>query len=96
LAQKRDITREILQTAAQEILGKPLSLTAQEVREALNPEHFVRIRSIWGGPAPEETRRAWAVENRQAGSDEAWFDAWQAKLNGYRERLRSEAAAFGA
>jgi argininosuccinate lyase len=96
LAQKCDITHEIMQTAAQEILGKPLSLTAQEVREALNPEHFVRIRNIWGGPAPEETRRAWAVENRQAGSDEAWFDAWQAKLNGYRERLRSEAAALGA
>ena len=32
-----------------------LSLSINEIEQALDPEHFIRIRTIIGGPAPERT-----------------------------------------
>jgi argininosuccinate lyase len=62
LEAKSEITHEILQTAAREVIGRELSLSAEETRQSMSAENFVNIRKIYGGTAPEETRRALAVE----------------------------------
>jgi argininosuccinate lyase len=39
----------------------------------MSAKNFVNIRKIYGGPSPEETRRALAVEREFEASDEHWF-----------------------
>ncbi len=67
------ITHEILQHAAREITGHDLSLSAEETSAAMSAENFVKIRTIYGGTAPEETRRALAVEKTEEQQDEKWL-----------------------
>ena len=75
LAVSSEITHEILQAAANDILGNNLSLSAEETEQALSAENFVNIRKIYGGTAPEETRRALSVEREYEKTDEQWFSA---------------------
>jgi len=70
---RSEITHEILQSAAREILGKELSLSAEETIQAMSAENFVNIRKIYGGTAPEETRRAISVEREIETADNVWF-----------------------
>lgn len=70
---KSEITHEILQSAAREILGKELSLSAEETTQAMSAENFVNIRKIYGGTAPEETRRALSIEREIETADDEWF-----------------------
>lgn len=87
------ITYDLLQAAAQEATGGRLGLTPDDVRDALDPEHFVRIRSVLGGPAPEETRRALAAERAREADDEAWHAAKSDAMRLYSDRLRALADA---
>ncbi len=73
LAQNREITHEILQNVSKEVLGREISMTETELAETLSPENFVAIRTIYGGTAPEETRRALGVEREYESADEQWF-----------------------
>jgi argininosuccinate lyase len=52
------ISPELLDRAAEGVIGETLDLSADEVSRALDPVHFVEIRALPGGPAPEETNRA--------------------------------------
>ena len=47
----------ILQAAAQEVVGKKLSMSEKQLREALDPVHFVNVTKCRGGVAPEEVAR---------------------------------------
>ncbi len=76
---KSDITYEMLQRAANDAIGYELSMTAEDLERAVSPENFVNIRTIYGGTAPSETRRALAVERVAEVADDAWF---QARSNG--------------
>jgi argininosuccinate lyase len=73
LAKNGEITHEILQTAAKEVLGHEILISEAELVETLSPENFVAIRIIYGGTAPEETRRALGVERKYESADEKWF-----------------------
>ncbi len=68
-----DITYEMLQTAANEAVGRDLKLSAEELELAVSPENFVNVRTIYGGTAPNETKRALAVEREAEDVDENWF-----------------------
>ena len=73
LGQGSDVTYEILQNAAKEVLEKKLSITETELKEILSPENFVSIRTIYGGTAPSETKRALSVERGHETIDDEWF-----------------------
>src|SRR5215469_376311 len=72
--------------AALLVVRPSLRLSRQDILEALDPAHFIRIRKVVGGPAPERTReslvRAW--ESQQG------FEAWLAQK---RQRLRPVSSA---
>jgi len=70
-----EITHHALQKVSEEILGRQLSITADELKTALSPENFIAVRTIYGGTAPEETRRALAIEREREAFDSEWFDA---------------------
>jgi argininosuccinate lyase len=73
LKQSSEVTYEILQNAAREVLDRELSITKTELKEILSPENFVNIRTIYGGTAPSETRRALLVERGHETVDDEWF-----------------------
>jgi len=58
-----EITLDLIQEASGEVLGRELSLTDQDVREATDPRVNVERRKSTGGPAPMEVSRM--IENRQ-------------------------------
>jgi argininosuccinate lyase len=82
-----EITHDVLQATAKEILGREISMTEEELAETLSAENFVRVRKIYGGPAPEETRRALSVEREYEAADEKWFTEKNEFLAQAREKL---------
>ncbi len=83
----RDIRAQHVDSAAQKILGRALGLTDQIVREALDARHFVAIRAIPGGPAPDATRAIIAAQSAQLERDVAWRAQQLARLEQARARL---------
>jgi argininosuccinate lyase len=84
---KSEITHEMLQTVAKELLGRELNFTEDELRETLTPEYFVSIRTIYGGSAPSETKRALSVEREAESLDSQWFIEKESQLDDSAENL---------
>jgi argininosuccinate lyase len=97
LAQKvspRDIRASHLDAAAHQVLGRPLGLSDEVVREALDARHFVMIRAISGGPAPQAMRAVIERQAAQLEQDVAWQKERVARLERARERLQVEMDAL--
>jgi argininosuccinate lyase len=52
-----DITAKLVEEVAEEELGRPLGLSEDQVRNALDPVAFVESHDLPGGPAPKEVLR---------------------------------------
>jgi argininosuccinate lyase len=65
------VTPALLQRAAREITGKPLTLPAQLLQDALDPAKVVAARKVYGSPSPREFEanlsecRAFAERHKQ-------------------------------
>jgi len=66
------ITHDILQRAANAKVGRTLKMTVTDLDRTLSAENFVSVRTIFGGPAPEETRSALAQQEDASAVDENW------------------------
>ena len=51
------ITESFCEEISKEVLGKPVDLSDQAIRMALDPTHFVAIRDRTGGPALSQVKR---------------------------------------
>jgi len=80
-----EATPELLDEAAVEYMGKPVGLSAEAMREALDPRVAVSRRTLYGGPAPEQTA---ALAADAAGR----LDADVAGVRDLRSRLDAAAA----
>ncbi len=89
IEQTSEITHEILQTAALEILDRELALSTEDLQTALSPENFVSIRNIYGGTAPEETRRALDVERETEMQDEKHLAKSREFLGNAAQKLKN-------
>ena len=69
-----------LAAASADVLGAPLVYDEERLIELLSPEHFVKVRTTWGGPAPSETAAALAAERAKTDADAAWLAARRAQL----------------
>lgn len=69
-----EISHELLQTACRTHLGREIAMTASELEETLSAENFVNVRTIYGGTAPAETRRALTVERDSETVDTQWLN----------------------
>jgi hypothetical protein len=85
---------DILAEASGEILPAPLSYSEAALEQILSPRHFVMIRRTYGGPAPDETRRAAGVSNSLLDQDQAWLTAATDALAAAQHRLTERAAAL--
>ncbi|MFN7916213.1 MAG: argininosuccinate lyase [Vicinamibacterales bacterium] len=85
---------EILLEASTQVLPAPLTYTEEALERILSPRHFVMIRRTYGGPAPDETRRAAAVSIAHLQADEAWLASKRDGLSQAQRRLAERAAAL--
>ena len=83
---------DVLAEVSAEVTGTPVRLEAQQLADLLSPEHFVRVRRTWGGPAPEETARAIGVEEQRVAADTRWAEETRAALATADAMLRARAA----
>jgi argininosuccinate lyase len=96
LAQKfapRDIRAAHLDVAAQQVLGRALGLSDEVVREALDARHFVALRAVPGGPAPQAMSAVIAHQSAQLEQDVTWQTDRVARLGQAQERLQKEIEA---
>jgi len=83
------ISYETLQGAASEILGHELSLTSEQLVLALSADNFVNVRTVYGGTAPDETRRALSVHRIEQSLDESWLAEKSQAIQNARANLAS-------
>lgn len=76
-----EISYKLLQEVANEILGRELNFTEEELNKTLTAEFFVSIRTIYGGSAPEETKRALSIERESESADQTWLSEVSENLN---------------
>ncbi|HUT71664.1 MAG TPA: argininosuccinate lyase [Desulfatiglandales bacterium] len=53
----RHVQTTLLDEAAVEYMDEPIGLSEESLRKALDPGEFVKGRTLYGGPAPQESRR---------------------------------------
>ena len=73
--------------AALKGLRPKLKLSRKEIAQALDPKHFIEIRKITGGPAPERTREALERARVSQQQIENWLTEKSALLEGVRTGL---------
>jgi argininosuccinate lyase len=62
-----------------------LRLTREEIEHSLDPEGFVQVRNVIGGPAPEQTSAAL----ERAGADQQRIENWIASTEAALDAARS-------
>lgn len=89
----------MLEEAALVVTGRPLGLTEEALRRALDPANFVAVRRVTGGPAPKATAPVLAHEEEALERDRSWLDGEKERLTLARatldERVRAIAGNAG-
>lgn len=67
-----EISLELLNRAAHEVIGHDLSITEEQLRLALDPVHFVAIRNLPGGPNPDEIKRVIGLRRQTLDAQKEW------------------------
>jgi argininosuccinate lyase len=78
----------LVEEAAALVVGKPLGLTDEEIRRALDPRHFLAAHTVRGGAAPQEVARM--VEQRRGELEQA-----AARQRQRRQRLEEAEVLLG-
>ncbi|MGB7266376.1 MAG: argininosuccinate lyase [Terracidiphilus sp.] len=78
----------LLRELAPAVLNRSLQTSEEDLRLALDADHFVAIRSIVGGPAPETVRDEIAAMQQQLTADREWLAEKQSRLDAYPRRLQ--------
>ena len=89
-----EVTAEILDEAATLVIDKALHFSDAEVREALDPKHFVEAHNILGAVSPTEVERM--IQTREVGIEEAKQRQTERKerLKKARQMLEEELASI--
>ena len=75
------LTIDMLQAAAQQVLERNIDFTAAQMVQALDPVHFVNVRAGFGGVAPTATAALLDELDVASQRDAEWLQAAQGRLN---------------
>jgi argininosuccinate lyase len=78
---------------APETLGRELRKRREVWLRALDPEYFVRIRKVAGGPAPEAVEAQIANAKKEQAEALEWLDGKRALLRSYPDLIHDAAEA---
>lgn len=81
------LTYELANEKSIEMTGKPLQISKDSFYEALKPEHFVAIRSLYGGPAPATMRKSILQANAVTPLLENWLKDKENRLIDSEQQL---------
>jgi argininosuccinate lyase len=84
----------ILRDVSLEVLGRAIVYEEARLAELLSPEHFIRVRTTTGGPAPSEVARAIARSRALLQQDEDWLVQAAGRLREGERRLREAAGSL--
>jgi len=85
-----------LKRRASDVIGRRLKISDRECLKALDPRHFVEIRTVEGGPAPNQMQAAIAQSRKVMASNQAWVKRKQQLLRSYPKRIGQAVAAMNA
>lgn len=88
------LTLAMLQEAARNVLGRVLPLSETQFRQALDPVHFIAVRTGLGGVAPAATAAVLDNLEQRAEQDRAALFAAHQRLIDSQERRQQRIAAF--
>jgi argininosuccinate lyase len=83
-----------LAEVSKSVLGRSIDYSRSELAEVLSPQHFVRVRTTPGGPAPSQTGHACEMSGELLAADQKWLVGSVARLRNAEERLAETAAAL--
>lgn len=69
----QEVTLTLVNEAANVVIGKPLLLDEEMLRQSLDPVYFVQVRSLPGGPNLEEVRRMITGRRQQLAEQQKWL-----------------------
>jgi argininosuccinate lyase len=84
-----------LKRLAPKLIQHPLKITERQCLRALDPMHFVEVRNVDGGPAPDRMPEAMGEARTEIKSSQAWLTRKQRLLQNYSKRIREAVAALG-
>ena len=67
-----NLTWEIANEKSLEVTGKPLHISQNDFYHALQPEYFINVRKILGGPSPETMRQSLKIAEKDAATMAEW------------------------
>ena len=85
---------EVLSEASSAVTGRAIAYTPEALAEILSPQHFVRVRTTPGGPAPAVTARALNGSRELLESDRKWLTNADGALRSAEAALVREVAAL--
>ena len=68
------LTWQLANEKCLEVTGKPLQINEIAFYQALQPEHFVNIRTLKGGPAPQTMRDSLIQSENESEVLEKWLN----------------------
>jgi argininosuccinate lyase len=81
----------VLRDVTLAVIGRAIELDAATLARVLSPEHFVKVRTTPGGPAPEQTGAAIERSRALLDRDEEWWNARTAALRRAEQLLKEQA-----
>ncbi|CAM5212218.1 Argininosuccinate lyase OS=Ureibacillus acetophenoni OX=614649 GN=argH PE=3 SV=1 [Ureibacillus acetophenoni] len=81
------LTYELANEKALKLIGKPLRISKESFYQALKPEHFVAIRSLYGGPSPSTMRKSILQSNAVSPLLENWLIDKENRLKNGEQQL---------
>ncbi len=86
----RELRATHLDAAARAVLHKPLNLPDGLIQDALNPVHFIAVRTIPGGPAPGPMATLLDRQLARVAQDKLWQQDRRMRLTQAQDRLSQE------
>ena len=91
-----DVTTELLDEAAVLYMDRPVGLAPEALADALDPAHFVAVRTLLGGPAPAEAARQLAEHRTALAADHQHLEHRRAALTDAASALEAAIDALVA
>ncbi|HMV87372.1 MAG TPA: argininosuccinate lyase [Blastocatellia bacterium] len=79
-----------LLAVARETLGRNLRLSREQLIESLSPLHFVEVRQVFGGPAPNQVADFLKRQKQIAAEDQRWAKEKSALLAAFPKKVEQE------